>query len=332
MTATARKRTPAVVSTISKTEAMKAILAGGLNVNKYKRPCVLCEEIVAAGDGVLGGNKTEGWWAAHKDGKCVATEVKKSAPESESAGKVEPKIRNTRKVAAVAPKKTARRSTPVSSGRKPAVTPVKPVASRRPTKPNAPAPTKRTAAKKSVPTKPAPVVENESASDEIDPALKGLADTLTSQISEGIFDEILPMLQDAIDARLDAHIAKSTPAKKTAARKSTVSTSSRADKLAPVKRTARKTTEDDEMEAAVKNPTGRPAKGSASPAPKKPVRGREYPINDARLKSNGVIVKFMSLVPDSDGKKANVALVDDFQGKPAGFRFTVPTRALNTQV
>lgn len=324
MAATARKRVPAVVATISKVDAKNAVLAGGLKVNKYKRPCHLCGDIVPAEGGVLGGSKAEGWWAAHKDAECV------TSPEviAEKKGSASSKKTTPRKVAESASKeveadKVDGPTVPVRGNRKvnSNMAAAKKTVARKTTAravANKPAPVKR-AVKKAAPNKPAPVVE-ESASDEqeyaeLDAALSGLVDAVVEKIKGGTLDGLLGKLDDAIGERIDALEKVEAPAKKTAARKSTTPAASRAEKLAPVTR-----------KSAAKESTG---SGSASGGHVKPRKGFDYVVNPAaKIKLAGVKVKFKSYVQGSENKKASCELLEEFEGKPAGTRITITVSSL----
>lgn len=344
------KKAPAVVATISKLDAFNLVKSGEVDrVNKFRRPCHLCGEIVDKEAGVLGGSKSEGWWAAHEGGKCftpapkraprkratvrktddfdemVAAQVaesaskKKSAAETESAAKIdEPSV-----------------SVPVRGGKRNSTMPTaKKTVARRTTRKAAPAPSvkrpaKRTAPKKVEPNKPVEVTD-ESASDEdegpefaeLDKTAKEIVAQIKTFIVNGALDGALAELDDAIGARLDAVEAANKPApKKTTARKSTTPKTT-GEKVAPVKRAAKgsgsasasKPSATEEVEI-VKVP--------------KPVRGRDYRINP-RLKNKmaGIKITFKSYVPDTENKKASIVIREEYNGKPAGTRFNVPTSSI----
>lgn len=348
-TRTRKNTTKAVVATISKDDALALIKSGEVDrENKYRRPCHLCGEVVDAGAGLLGGNKTEGWWAAHKDGACYkpapkrgrratvrktddfdemvaatiaesASKKKNSAAEDDDTAKVETvnvPVRGTRKVnsnMAAAKKTVARRTTAKRAAAAPA--PKRTVA-------------KRTAPKKVTPNKPAPVAE-ESASEEedapefaeLDAAAQTLVKAFIERIADGTLDVALAELDDAIGARLDAVEAASKPARKTTARKTTTPAKSTAEKVAPVKRAARST-----GSASASKPSGGDVEIVKVP---KPVRGRDYRINPSlKNKMAGLKITFKSYVADSDNKKASVTLREEYAGKPVGARVTIPTSSI----
>lgn len=335
-TRTARKSTnnrpKAVVTTITKEDAFALVKGGELNPNKYRRPCHLCGEIVDAGAGVLGGNKTEGWWAAHEDGSCFkpakkttarkgsASKPKNVAAEEESAAKVEEvnvPVRGTRKVNSnmAAAKKTVARRTTKRAASTPAA-PKRPVA-------------KRTAPKKVTPNKPAEVTEESASTEdegpefaELDTAAQTLVKAFIDRIADGTLDGALSMLDDAIGDRLDAVEAASKPApKKTTARKSTTPAKTAAEKVAPVKRAAKSS-----GSASASKPSTEEVEVVKVP---KPVRGRDYMVNP-KLKNKyaGLLITFKSYVPDSDNKKASVTIRQEFGGKPEGSRLVIPVSSI----
>lgn len=346
---TARKsnRPKAVVTTITKDDAFALVKGGELNANKYRRPCHLCGEIVDAGAGVLGGNKTEGWWAAHEGGKCFtpapkraprkratvrktddfdemveaaiheSASKKKSAAETESAAKVEDvkvPVRGTRKVnqnMAAAKKTVARRTTRKAA---PAPTAKRPV--------------KRTAPKKVTPNVPAEVAEESASTEEDGPefaeldkvAAEFLAQVKTL-IQNGVFDAALMELDDAIGERLDAVEAASKPAKKTTARKTTTTRATAADKVAPVKRAAKST-------GSASKPSSDGEKVEVVKVPR-PAKGRPYRVNpNLKNRYAGLKIKFMSYVPGSDDKKASVSILEEFEGQPVGSRLKIPVSSI----
>jgi hypothetical protein len=342
MTATRKNRKPAVVATIDKSEALALVKSGEVaRPNKFRRPCHLCGEVVEAEKGVLGGNSTDGWWAVHEGGKCFtparkraprktavvrktddfdemveaaiheSASKKKVAAETESAAMVdEPKVpvRGTRKVndKMAAAKKTV---------------------ARRTTRKAAPAPTAKRPVKRSAPKKVEPNVPAESASteddgpefEELDATTKQIVEQIQTFIKNGALDSVLGMLDEAIGERLDAVDAATKPAaKKTTARKTTTTRASAADKVAPVKRAAKST-------------------GSASASKvdveivkvPRPAKGRDYRINPTlKNKMAGLKITFKSYVADSENKKASVTLREEYNGKPAGTRVTIPTSSI----
>ena len=348
---TARKsnRPKAVVTTITKDDAFALVKGGELNANKYRRPCHLCGEIVDAGAGVLGGNKTEGWWAAHEGGKCFtpapkraprkratvrktddfdemveaaiheSASKKKSAAETESAGKVEDvkvPVRGTRKVnqnMAAAKKTVARRTTRKAA---PAPTAKRPV--------------KRTAPKKVTPNVPAEVAEESASTEEdgpeyaeLDAQAKQLVEAFIARIADGTLDGALLSLDDAIGARLDAVEAASKPAKKTTARKSTTTRATAAEKVAPVKRAAKSA-----GSASASKPSSDGEKVEVVKVPR-PAKGRPYRVNpNLKNRYAGLKIKFMSYVPGSDDKKASVSILEEFEGQPVGSRLKIPVSSI----
>jgi hypothetical protein len=45
-------------------------------------------------------------------------------------------------------------------------------------------------------------------------------------------------------------------------------------------------------------------------------------------KMAGVKITFKSYVPDTDNKKASITIREEYNGKPAGTRFAVPTSSI----
>lgn len=337
---TARKnnRPKAVVTTITKEDAFALVKGGELNANKYRRPCHLCGEIVDAGAGVLGGNKTEGWWAAHEGGTCFTPEPAKKttrkrttaakesasasknvAAETESAAKVEDvkvPVRGTRKVnnnMAAAKKTVARRTT-----RKAAPAP------------SAKRPVKRSAPKKVTPNVPEEVTEESASTEEdgaafaeLDETAREIVTQIKTFIANGALDGALGMLDDAIGERLDAIDAENNPkpaAKKTTARKTTTPKTA-AEKVAPVKRAAKST-----GSASASKPAEVEEEIVKVP---RPAKGRDYRVNP-KLKNKyaGLKITFKSYVAGSDNKKASVAIREEFEGKPVGSRLTIPVSTI----
>ncbi|MFE9742918.1 hypothetical protein [Streptomyces sp. NPDC006477] len=329
MATTARTRKPAVQTTITKTEARKLVKAGELGPNKFRRPCILCGQIVPAGEGVLGGSKTEGWWASHMDGKCVGVAKKTAsrtprkndefdlmveAVKDESASKKKVANNNASEEESAdmvdAPKVPVRKRNNTMAAAKKTVT--RRTATRAKVTPTeTPKPTVKRTPRKAAPTKPAPVIEEtESASEESDTPqqLVDLVNSLKGMIEAGTLDEVLGDIDDAISARLDAV----TP-KKTTARKTTTTAPSKAEKLAPVTR----------------KPATESASPSAKPVPVRPRKGFDYQVNPTLKNAMaGVKVKFKSYVADTNNAKSSCELLEEFKGKPAGTRVTVPTRYL----
>lgn len=345
MTATRKHRTPAVVATIAKSEALALIKSGEVaRPNKFRRPCHLCGEVVEAEKGVLGGNKTEGWWAAHEGGKCwtpepaprvtrrrkptvrktddfdemVAAQIaesaskKKVAAETESAAKVdEPKVpvRGTRKVnenMAAAKKTVARRTTRKAA---PAPTAKRPV--------------KRTAPKKVEPNKPTESASTEDdapENDGVDVTISEIVAQVKTFIANGVLDTVLGEIDEAITARLDAVEPPKPAAKKTATRRTTTTAKTAAEKVAPVKRAAKSTgsasasTDDGKVEV-VKVP--------------RPAKGRDYMVNpNLKNKYAGLKITFKSYVAGSENKKASVSIREEFDGKPVGSRLNIPVTSI----
>lgn len=352
-------RPKAVVATIDKSEALALIRSGEVDkVNKYRRPCHLCGEIVPAEEGVLGGNKTEGWWAAHKDGACFkpapAPKVNRRKPTPRKADEfdemveaVKQEAAKTRRGSASASKKVAADSesaakvdeanVPVRGKRNSTMVAAKKTVARRSTKRAAAAPApaakttprKRTAPKKVTPNLPKEeATESASASDEegpefaeLDAAAQQLVNAFIERIADGTLDGALAALDDAITSRLDAVEAASKPAKKTTARKSTT-TKSAADKVAPVKRAAKGAG----SASASKPSTEKEVEIVKVPRPRK---GHDYMINPKlKNKMAGLKITFKSYTPDSDNKKANITIREEYNGKPAGTRFIIPVSSI----
>lgn len=344
MTATRKPaRKPAVVATIDKSEALALVKSGEVaRPNKFRRPCHLCGEVVEAEKGVLGGNKTDGWWAAHEGGKCM-TPVRKRAPRK-SASTVRKTDEFDEMVAAQIAESASRNKTaaetesaakvdepqvPVRGTRKVnEKMAVKKTVARRTTRKAAPAPTakrpvKRTAPKKVEPNKPA---ESASIEDdapefaELDATTKEFLAQVKTLIKNGLFDGVLAELDDAITERLDAVEPPKPAAKKTATRRTTTTAKTAAEKVAPVKRAAKSTgsasasTDDGKVEV-VKVP--------------RPAKGRDYKVNpNLKNKYAGLLITFKSYVAGSENKKASVAIREEFDGKPVGSRLNIPVSSI----